>query len=93
LLIARVVFRVSVLIRISIVIVFFALFNNVLDNLINRDIKGLNVASAASRNNRDCSVKLLKFVNKVVCFLLLLFLTLLMRFKSIKNQKLRLYIK
>lgn len=84
-LIAKVVFRVSILVRISIVVVLFTLFNNVLNNLINRDIKGLNVASAATRNDRDCSVKLLKFVNKVVCFLLLLFPTLLIRFKSIKN--------
>ena len=84
-LIAKVVFRVSVLIKISIIIVLFVLFNNVLNNLINKDIKGLNIASVATRNNKDYSVKLFKFVNKVVCFFFLLFLILLIKFKSIKN--------
>jgi hypothetical protein len=92
-LIAKVVFGVSVLVRVCIVVVLLALFNNILDNLINRNVKGLNVASTAARNNRNCSVKPLKLVNKIVYFIFLLFPTLFVRLKSIKNQKLRLYVK
>jgi hypothetical protein len=73
--------------------VLFTLFDNILHNLIDKDIKRLNVAYTATRNNRDCSVELFEFVNKAIHFLLLLFPTLLMRLKSIKNQESRLYVR
>jgi len=93
LLVARVIFRVGVLIRVCIIVVLFTLFDNVLYNLVNKDIKRLNIASTTFRNNKDCYVKFFELINKAIYFLFLLFLTLLIRLKSIKDQKSRLYIR
>jgi hypothetical protein len=71
--ITKAVFRVSVLVKVCIVIILLTLLNNILDDLINRDIERLYIASTATRNNRDCGVGLFEFIDKVVCFLLFSF--------------------
>jgi hypothetical protein len=65
--VTRTVFRISVPVKVSIVVALLLLLNNILNNLINKDIKGLNIASATARNNKDYSVKLFKFIYKVIC--------------------------
>jgi hypothetical protein len=84
-LVTRVIFGVSILIRVCIIVVLFILFDDVLHDLVNRNIKRLNITYTTSRNYRDCYVKFFKLINKAIHFLLLLLPTLFMRLKSIKN--------
>ena len=46
------------LLRVCVVVVFVKLFYKVFNNLINRDVENLNVASRAAGDNRSYSIKI-----------------------------------
>ena len=48
------------LLRVCVVVVFFKLFYKVFNNLVDRDVENLNVASITARDNRSCSIKIFK---------------------------------
>jgi hypothetical protein len=47
--------------------VLLTLLDDILNDLVDWDIKRLNIASTATKNNRDCSIELLQFVNQIGC--------------------------
>jgi hypothetical protein len=55
-------FAFIIQLRVSVNVVFLTLLNKIFYNFVNRNIKRLNVASASSRDNRNCSIKLFKLV-------------------------------
>jgi hypothetical protein len=55
-------FAFIIQLRVSINIVFFTLLNKIFYNLVNRNIKKLDIASTSFRDNRNYSIKLFKLI-------------------------------
>lgn len=91
--IASTIFAFIIILRVSIVVVLLTLLNDAFHNLVYGNIQSLNIASTAFKDDRNCSVELFEFVHKIVYLFFILFCALLIRCKSVKNKKLRLYIK